>query len=100
MFRAEVDVMLRSAILDVEGKTVAHALGSLGYDSVDSVRVGNPGENLIGPEWDEAAEEAAAAEAAENEEAEAAAALAAPVEDDVTEDQVFDAVVEPTDSRD
>ena len=40
MFRAEVDVMLRSAILDVEGKTVAHALGSLGYDSVDSVRIG------------------------------------------------------------
>ena len=25
--------------------------------AIDSVRVGNPGENLIGPEWDEAAED-------------------------------------------
>lgn len=32
--------MLRGAILDVEGKTVANALASLGYDRVDSVRIG------------------------------------------------------------
>ena len=40
MFRVEVEVMLRSAILDVEGKTVAHALGSLGYGGVNNVRIG------------------------------------------------------------
>ena len=40
MFKAEVKVMLRSAILDVQGKTVENALHSLGYDQTGHVRIG------------------------------------------------------------
>jgi len=40
MFKAEVKVMLRSAILDVQGKTVEHSLHSLGYGGVGHVRIG------------------------------------------------------------
>jgi phosphoribosylformylglycinamidine synthase len=40
MFKAEVKVMLRSAILDVQGKTVENSLHSLGYASVGHVRIG------------------------------------------------------------
>lgn len=40
MFRAEVDIMLRPAILDVQGKTVENALRSLGYESAGHVRIG------------------------------------------------------------
>ena len=40
MFKAEVKVMLRPAILDVQGKTVENALSSLGYSGVGHVRIG------------------------------------------------------------
>lgn len=40
MFRAEVTVTLRPAILDVQGKTVENALHSLGYRDVGHVRIG------------------------------------------------------------
>ncbi len=40
MFKAEVNVMLRSAILDVQGKTVENALRSLGYAGAGHVRIG------------------------------------------------------------
>lgn len=40
MFKAEVKVMLRAAILDVQGKTVEGALHSLGYGGVGHVRIG------------------------------------------------------------
>lgn len=40
MFKAEVDVMLRPAILDVQGKTVENALRSLGHQGVGHVRMG------------------------------------------------------------
>jgi phosphoribosylformylglycinamidine synthase len=40
MFKAEVKVMLRPAILDVQGKTVENALASLGYEGVGHVRIG------------------------------------------------------------
>lgn len=40
MFKAEVDIMLRPAILDVQGKTVENALRSLGYESAGHVRIG------------------------------------------------------------
>ena len=40
MFKAEIDVMLRPAILDVQGKTVENALRSLGYDNAGHVRIG------------------------------------------------------------
>ena len=39
-YTAEVDVMLRPAILDVQGKTVENALHSLGYDGAADVRIG------------------------------------------------------------
>jgi phosphoribosylformylglycinamidine synthase len=40
MFKAEVKVMLRPTILDVQGKTVEHALHSLGYKAAGHVRIG------------------------------------------------------------
>lgn len=40
MFKAEIKIMLRPAILDVQGKTVQNALHSLGYTGADNVRVG------------------------------------------------------------
>lgn len=40
MFKAEVKVMLRPAILDVQGKTVEGSLHSLGYDGISHVRIG------------------------------------------------------------
>jgi len=39
-FKAEVKIMLRPAILDVQGKTVEHSLHSLGHDNVGHVRIG------------------------------------------------------------
>ncbi len=40
MFKAEVNVTLRPAILDVQGKTVENALHSLGYHGLGHVRIG------------------------------------------------------------
>lgn len=40
MFKASADVMLRPAILDVQGKAVENALGSLGYEGIGHVRIG------------------------------------------------------------
>ncbi len=40
VYNAEVNVMLRPAILDVQGKTVENALKSLGYDGAEHVRIG------------------------------------------------------------
>lgn len=40
MFKAEVKIMLRPAILDVQGKTVENSLHSLGYTGVGHVRIG------------------------------------------------------------
>lgn len=40
MFRAKIKVTLRKSILDVQGKAVQSALRNLGYDSVESVRIG------------------------------------------------------------
>ncbi|MCX7929395.1 MAG: phosphoribosylformylglycinamidine synthase subunit PurS [Chlorobi bacterium] len=39
-FRATITVMLRSSILDVQGKTVEHALHALGFTAVENVRIG------------------------------------------------------------
>ncbi|ASM39881.1 phosphoribosylformylglycinamidine synthase subunit PurS [Campylobacter sp. RM12327] len=35
-----VNVRLKSGVLDPQGKAVEHALASLGFDSVNSVRIG------------------------------------------------------------
>lgn len=40
MFRAEVEVMLKSGVLDPQGKAVAGSLAALGYQEVTDVRVG------------------------------------------------------------
>lgn len=40
VYSVEVNVMLRPAILDVQGKTVENALKSLGYSDAGSVRIG------------------------------------------------------------
>jgi phosphoribosylformylglycinamidine synthase len=39
-FTARVDVMLKSGIADPQGQTIERALPALGYDDVNSVRVG------------------------------------------------------------
>ena len=38
--KARVTVMLKSGVLDVQGEAVRHALGSLGFSGVNSVRQG------------------------------------------------------------
>ncbi len=40
VYSVEVKVMLRPAILDVQGKTVENALKSLGYSDAGGVRIG------------------------------------------------------------
>ncbi len=39
-YRATVTITLRPAILDVQGKTVEHALHALGFTNVSHVRIG------------------------------------------------------------
>lgn len=38
--KARVHVMLKRGVLDPQGEAVRHALGSLGFDGVESVRQG------------------------------------------------------------
>ena len=38
--RATVTVMLKSGVLDPQGKAIAHALGTLGFANVNDVRAG------------------------------------------------------------
>lgn len=38
--KAKIHVTLKSGVLDPQGKAVEHALGSLGFDGVNSVRQG------------------------------------------------------------
>jgi len=38
--KAIVNVYLKEGVLDPQGKAVHHALGSLGFDNVNSVRIG------------------------------------------------------------
>ncbi len=38
--KATVKIMLKNGVLDPQGKAIEHALGSLGFDGVDSVRQG------------------------------------------------------------
>jgi phosphoribosylformylglycinamidine synthase subunit PurS len=39
-YKAKIKITLRKSILDVQGKAVQHALESLGYSDVSSVRIG------------------------------------------------------------
>jgi phosphoribosylformylglycinamidine synthase PurS subunit len=38
--KARVHIMLKTGVLDPQGEAVRHALGSLGFDSVNAVRQG------------------------------------------------------------
>ena len=38
--KARVHIMLKTGVLDPQGEAVRHALGSLGFDGVNSVRQG------------------------------------------------------------
>ena len=38
--KAPVTVMLKTGVLDPQGKAIAHALGTLGFDNVNDVRAG------------------------------------------------------------
>ncbi len=40
MFHATVTVTLRKSILDPQGKAVEHGIHSLGYESIEHVRIG------------------------------------------------------------
>jgi len=39
-YHASVDITLRQGILDVQGKTVEHALHSMDFGSISNVRIG------------------------------------------------------------
>jgi len=59
MYKAKINVTLRPSILDPQGKAVHHALDSLGYGSVEHVRMGKFVEVWIDEETEEAAEKVA-----------------------------------------
>ena len=40
MYKARIQITLRSSILDPQGKAVQHAVHQLGYGSVETVRMG------------------------------------------------------------
>lgn len=55
MYKATISIRLRSSILDPQGKTVHHALGNLGHDTVRRVRMGKLAELWIDASTEEAA---------------------------------------------
>lgn len=59
MYKAKITVTLRPSILDPQGKAIHHALGSLGYDSVERVRMGKFAEMWIDADSQETAEKIA-----------------------------------------
>ena len=59
MYKASIHVKLRPSILDPQGKTAQHALESLGFGSIDRVRMGKYVEIWIDEETAEAAERVA-----------------------------------------
>ena len=60
-YKANIHVTLRASILDPQGKTVHHALTSLGHDSVERVRMGKYAELWIDEATPEEAEAVARA---------------------------------------
>jgi len=40
LYKAKIKITLRPSILDVQGKTVMQALGNLGFQDVEAVRIG------------------------------------------------------------
>ena len=56
MFKAKIDVTLKKSVLDPQGQTVLQALHSLGYGTVDALRVGKHFEMTLQSEDRERAE--------------------------------------------
>ncbi len=56
MYKACIQITLRPSILDPQGKAVHHAVHQLGYDSVESVRMGKYAEVSLAAESREEAE--------------------------------------------
>ncbi len=54
-FRASVDITLRAGILDVQGKTVEHALHSMNFNAIHNVRMGKFVEFMVNAESVDAA---------------------------------------------
>ena len=52
---ATIKIMLRKSILDVQGKTIAQSLHSIGYGSLNGVRIGKNVELTVSAESKEAA---------------------------------------------
>ena len=61
MFKVRITVTLRPAILDPQGKATHHALQNLGFDQIDSVRIGKYMELHISADTEKEAEYAARA---------------------------------------
>ncbi|GAB1370997.1 phosphoribosylformylglycinamidine synthase subunit PurS [Candidatus Kapaibacterium sp.] len=55
-FKGKVSITLRENILDVQGKTIEHALHSLNYNDLTHVRIGKYVEVLISAENTEIAQ--------------------------------------------
>lgn len=47
MYKAEIHITLRPSILDPQGKATQHALHNLGYNAIESVRMGKYIEMMI-----------------------------------------------------
>jgi len=56
-YKANIKITLRQGILDVQGKAVEHALGSLEFDMMSNVRIGKFVEMNIEAQNDGQAEE-------------------------------------------
>ena len=61
MYKAKICITLRLSILDPQGKAVGHALETLGYDTIERVRMGKYVELWVDEATEEAAELAARA---------------------------------------
>ena len=59
MYKASIRITLRPSILDPQGKAVHHALGEIGYEAVERVRMGKYAELWIEAASREEAEEVA-----------------------------------------
>lgn len=53
MYKANIHITLRPSILDPQGKTVHRALGELGYQDVEKVRMGKYVEMWVDEEREE-----------------------------------------------
>lgn len=60
MYKASIHIKLRPSILDPQGKATHHALESLGFESVDRVRMGKYVEMWVDEETEDAARRVAA----------------------------------------